>query len=225
RQVLHQRITAHRGGVLFEGQHRFAFRLRIPAWVPSSLDRSDLCRIRYVMRVVVERPMVAGLSSVVCEEEIECHRLRVSRRLARCKRIDQSVGCPDGSCHVRFTGSISRDVVKPGAQIKLDITARTSDARFGLRLLAANFAECVMCHVQVKGEERLVNKITNLVPCRLDALPARASGSVDDGFPSDSANRGSMRSDPGGVSSVQCASPNASDVETALVERLAQNAI
>ncbi|KAJ2383713.1 hypothetical protein H4S02_005167, partial [Coemansia sp. RSA 2611] len=219
RQVLHQRITAHRGGVLFEGQHRFAFRLRIPAWVPSSLDRSDLCRIRYVMRVVVERPMVAGLSSVVCEEEIECHRLRVSRRLARCKRIDQSVGCPDGSCHVRFTGSISRDVVKPGAQIKLDITARTSDARFGLRLLAANFAECVMCHVQVKGEERLVNKITNLVPCRLDALPARASGSVDDGFPSDSANRGSMRSDPGGVSSVQCASPNASDVETVNARR------
>ncbi|KAJ2861117.1 hypothetical protein GGH94_005104 [Coemansia aciculifera] len=217
RQVLYQRITVHRGGVLHEGQHRFAFRLRIPAWVPSSLDRSDLCRIRYVMRAVVERPKVAGLS-LVCEEEIECRRLRASRRLARRKRIDQSVGCPDGSCHVRFTGSISRDVVRPGAQIKLDVSARTSDARFGLRLLAANFAECVMCHVQVKGEERLVNKITNLVACRLDALPSVVEG--NDGVQSDAvnqqANRGSMRSDPGrsGVSaSVQCASPTASDVE------------
>ncbi|KAJ2111118.1 hypothetical protein IW146_005595 [Coemansia sp. RSA 922] len=215
RQVLCQRITVHKGGVLHEGQHRFAFRLRIPAWVPSSLDKSDLCRIRYVMRAVVERPKVAGLS-LVCEEEIECRRLRASRRLARRKRIDQSVGCPDGSCHVRFTGSISRDVVKPGAQIKLDVSARTSDARFGLRLLAANFAECVMCHVQVKGEERLVNKITNLVPCRLDALPSVVEG--NDGFQSDAVNhhvhRGSMRSDPGGVStSVQCASPTASDIE------------
>ncbi|KAJ2821116.1 hypothetical protein FBU31_005009 [Coemansia sp. 'formosensis'] len=209
RQVLGQRITVHRGGILHEGQHRFAFRLRIPAWVPSSLDRSDLCRIRYVMRAVVERPMVAGLSSLVCEEEIECRRLRASRRLARRKRIDQSVGCPDGSCHVRFTGSISRDVVKPGAQIKLDISARTSDARFGLRLLAANFAECVMCHVQVKGEERLVNKITNLVVCRLDALP-----STEEGCHSEAANRGSLRSDPGGVPSIQCASPTASDIET-----------
>ncbi|KAJ2337532.1 hypothetical protein GGI00_000176 [Coemansia sp. RSA 2681] len=232
RQVVNQRIAVHSGGVLHEGQHRFAFRLRIPAWVPSSLDRGDLCHIRYVMRVVVERPMVAGLSSVVCEEEVECHRLRASRRLARRKRIDQSVGCPDGSCHVRFTGSISRDVVRPGAQIKLDVVARTSDARFGLRLLAANFAECVMCHVQVKGEERLVNKITNLVTVRLDALPP-SSNAVDlmDSCPppppphhqqqqrhhlsSDAVvNRGSMRSDPGRGVSAQCASsPTASDIE------------
>ncbi|KAJ2471664.1 hypothetical protein GGI02_002116 [Coemansia sp. RSA 2322] len=208
RQVVSRRLTVHSGGVLHEGQHTFAFRLRIPPWVPSSLDR-DLCRIRYLVRAVVERPLVvsAGGSTLVCEEEIECRRLRASRRLARRKRIDQSVGCPDGSCHVRFSGSISRDVVRPGAQIKVDVVARTSDARYGLRLLAANFAECVMCHVQVKGEERLVNKITNLVACRLDALPPHLPHTeyVED---TDvlSPNRGSMRSDPGSMSPLPVAS-------------------
>ncbi|KAJ1767320.1 hypothetical protein IW140_005586 [Coemansia sp. RSA 1813] len=177
REVLRQRVSVHERGELKEGVHEFAFSISVPPWVPSSLER-DMCRIRYLIRaaaplttpfgIVSSAPMGSSGWVWAAEREVSCRRIRVSRRLARRKRIDQSVGCPDGSCHVRFYGSISRDVVKPGAQIKLDVSACTSDARYGLRVLVANFAECVMCHVQVKGEERLVNKITNLATCRLD---------------------------------------------------------
>ncbi|KAJ2870920.1 hypothetical protein FB639_004547, partial [Coemansia asiatica] len=179
REIVRQRSTVHGNGTLVEGLHMFGFSIDVPGWVPSTVDREQ-CRIRYVVRGVVERsslgtylmgaPGAMGGVSWVKEEEVECRRVRVARRLARRKKIDQSVGCPDGSCHVRFWGSISRDVVKPGAQVKVDVVARTSDARYGLRLLVANLAEHVMCHVQVKGEERLTKKITNLVSCRLDGL-------------------------------------------------------
>ncbi|KAJ2705807.1 hypothetical protein H4R19_005078, partial [Coemansia spiralis] len=110
--------------------------------------------------------------------EVECRRIRTSPRLARRRRIDQSVGCPDGSCHVRIWGALSRDVVKPGSQLRLDLSARTSDPRYGLRLLAASFAECVNCHVQIKGEERMVRKISNLATVRLDALPSALPSSA-----------------------------------------------
>ncbi|KAJ1718908.1 hypothetical protein LPJ61_006431, partial [Coemansia biformis] len=184
REVLCRRLTVHRGGMLNGGHHIYPFTVRVPPWVPSTLTR-DMCRIRYVVRVAIERASLVSLlpslgsssgggggsgasdtkavgSAWVREEEVECRRIRTSQRLARRKRVDQSVGCPDGSCHVRIWGSISRDVVKPGAHIRLDLSARTSDPRYGLRLLAASFAECVSCHVQVKGEERMVRKISNL---------------------------------------------------------------
>ncbi|KAJ1733693.1 hypothetical protein LPJ72_002740 [Coemansia sp. Benny D160-2] len=189
REVLRQRVSVRGRGELREGTHEFGFTITIPPWVPSSLER-DMCRIRYVVRASASPAATllmpfgivsssgsgggdsnSGGSSAsgawTVEREIRCRRIRVSRRLARRKCIDQSVGCPDGSCHVRFCGSLSRDIAKPGTQLKLDVAACTSDARYGLRLLVANFAECVMCHVQVKGEERLVNKITNLTSCRL----------------------------------------------------------
>ncbi|KAJ2657219.1 hypothetical protein IW148_005281 [Coemansia sp. RSA 1199] len=176
RDVVRQARTVRSGGVLAAGTHEFGFCVHVPWWVPSTLDR-DMCRIRYVVRAVVERASLAAYlgaagagSAWTAEREVECHHVRSARRLARRKRVDQSVGCPDGSCHVRVWGSVSRDVVKPGAQLRLDLSARTSDARFGLRLLGVHFAECVVCHVQVKGEERMVNRITHLATCRLDAL-------------------------------------------------------
>ncbi|KAJ2236441.1 hypothetical protein IWW45_001775 [Coemansia sp. RSA 485] len=189
REIVRQRSTVHAGGTLAEGVHVFGFSIEVPGWVPSTVDR-ELCRIKYVVRGVVERSSlgtylmgsqsgVGGGVSWVKEEEVECRRVRVARRLARRKKIDQSVGCPDGSCHVRFWGSVSRDVVKPGAQIKIDVVARTSDARYGLRLLVANLAEHVLCHVQAKGEERLTKKITNLVSCRLDGLGDSNSSSIE----------------------------------------------
>ncbi|KAJ1942930.1 hypothetical protein GGF37_002886 [Kickxella alabastrina] len=211
REVLRQRTTLHASGVLSEGVHIFSFSIAVPAWVPSSLDR-DMCRIRYVVRAVVERTSFlggGGMSSMggnvggagqgawVHEEEVSCRRIRASRRLARRKRIDQSVGCPNGSCHVRFWGSISRDVVRPGAQIKVDVVAHTSDARFGLRMLVANFAEHVLCHVQVKGEERFVNKITNLVTYRLDSLAEDPSEPLVAARGDAELHRESLRSDPG----------------------------
>ncbi|KAI9504362.1 hypothetical protein BX070DRAFT_223909 [Coemansia spiralis] len=164
REVLRHKVTLA-SGILNEGHHVFPFTVVVPTWAPSTVS-NDLCRIRYTLRAT------ADAASVV--RELNCHRVRASQRLARRKKIDQSVGCPDGSCHVRFWGTISRDVVKPGSELKIDIAARTSDARFGLRLLVANFAECLMCHVQVRGEERMVNKITNLASQRLDALGDKA---------------------------------------------------
>ncbi|KAJ1882412.1 hypothetical protein LPJ57_000953, partial [Coemansia sp. RSA 486] len=158
REIVRQRSTVHAGGTLAEGVHVFGFSIEVPGWVPSTVDR-ELCRIKYVVRGVVERSSLGtylmgsqggmgggggGGVGWVKEEEVECRRVRVARRLARRKKIDQSVGCPDGSCHVRFWGSVSRDVVKPGAQIKIDVVARTSDARYGLRLLVANLAEHVL---------------------------------------------------------------------------------
>ncbi|KAJ2728757.1 hypothetical protein H4S00_000808 [Coemansia sp. D1744] len=176
RDVVRQVRTVRSGGVLATGTHEFGFCVHVPWWVPSTLDR-DMCRIRYVVRAVVERASLAAYlgapgagSAWTAEQEVDCRHVRTARRLARRKRVDQSVGCPDGSCHVRIWGSVSRDVVKPGAQLRLDLSARTSDARFGLRLLGVHFAECVMCNVQVKGEERMVNRITHLATCRLDAL-------------------------------------------------------
>ncbi|KAJ2761684.1 hypothetical protein IWQ57_005984, partial [Coemansia nantahalensis] len=228
REVVRERLTVHGGGVLGEGQHTFAFSVRVPPWVPSSLAR-EMCRIRYVVRAVIERASLAALlpgfgssgsgsgaagSAWAREEEVECRRIRVSPRLARRKRIDQSVGCPDGSCHVRIWGALSRDVVKPGAQLRLDLAARTSDPRYGLRLLAASFAECVTCHVQVKGEERVVRKISNLATVRLDALsggggssgcatptlqapPPAVESPRDAATDPEDRQRSSMRSDPG----------------------------
>ncbi|KAJ2779037.1 hypothetical protein H4R18_004243 [Coemansia javaensis] len=229
REVAAARAAAHGGGVLGEGRHVFPFAVTVPGWVPSTVER-DLCRIRYVVRAAVERgslgsylaaaaaaaaaagPGAAGGSAWVREAEVECRRVRAAQRLARRRRVDQSVGCPDGSCHVRIWGAISRDIVKPGAHVRLDLSARTSDARYGLRLLTASFAECVACHVQVRGEERLVKRITNLATCRLDALPpgadepapasasAAASGSASASASAASPGdvyRASMRSDPG----------------------------
>ncbi|KAJ2402807.1 hypothetical protein GGI23_000443 [Coemansia sp. RSA 2559] len=218
REVLRQRVEVRERGELKEGVHDYAFSISVPPWVPSSLER-DMCRIRYLIRAAAPLTTPFGIvgsaaSSIngggsssnwtwSAEREVPCRRIRVSRRLARRKRIDQSVGCPDGSCHVRFHGSVSRDVVKPGAQMKLDVAACTSDARYGLRLLVANFAECVMCHVQVKGEERLVNKITNLATCRLDTSRAsatpgpKAAAAIGSAGPSLKAKRGSGNSGGG----------------------------
>ncbi|KAJ1889675.1 hypothetical protein LPJ81_006083, partial [Coemansia sp. IMI 209127] len=225
REVLRQRVEVRERGELKEGMHDYAFSISVPPWVPSSLER-DMCRIRYLIRAAAPlttpfgivgsaTPSINGISTSSssssnwtwsAEREVSCRRIRVSRRLARRKHIDQSVGCPDGSCHVRFHGSVSRDVVKPGAQMKLDVAAYTSDARYGLRLLVANFAECVMCHVQVKGEERLVNKITNLATCRLDtsrasattgSRSAAAAAAIGSAGPSLKAKRGSGNSGSG----------------------------
>ncbi|KAJ2450740.1 hypothetical protein EV183_004073 [Coemansia sp. RSA 2336] len=176
REIVRQSAEVHGAGMLAAGTHVFGFAVAVPWWVPSTLEREP-ARIRYVVRAVVERAallqLLAGPTAQwTGEREVECRRVRVARRLARRKRVDQSVGCPDGTCHVRVWGTISRDTVKPGTQLRVDLAARTSDARYGVRLLGAHFAECVMCHVQVKGEERLVNRITHLVSQRLDALDA-----------------------------------------------------
>ncbi|KAJ1748448.1 hypothetical protein LPJ79_004508 [Coemansia sp. RSA 1821] len=177
REIVRQSADVRGAGVLAAGTHVFPFAVEVPWWVPSTLEREP-ARIRYVVRGVVERATLGALllsgpsAQWAGEREVECRRVRVARRLARRKRVDQSVGCPDGSCHVRVWGTISRDTVKPGTQLRVDLTARTSDARFGVRLLGAHFSECVMCHVQAKGEERLVNRITHLTSLRLDALDA-----------------------------------------------------
>ncbi|KAI8318198.1 hypothetical protein GQ54DRAFT_300674 [Martensiomyces pterosporus] len=183
REIVRESKALHSGGLLSEGTHVFAFQVVVPGWVPSTME-SEVGRIRYVVRAVVERSSLGayfsssakGSGVLAREAEVECVKRRRSKRLARLKQIDQSVGCPDGSCHVRFWGSISRDVVRPGAQLKINVVAKTSDARYGLKLLVANFAECVMCHVQVKGEERLTKKITNLLTCRLDSLSGGDEG-------------------------------------------------
>ncbi|KAJ2160099.1 hypothetical protein GGF46_002512 [Coemansia sp. RSA 552] len=188
REVARARAEVCGAGELAAGEHAWGFRVRVPGWVPSSVD-GDMCRVRYVVRGVVERSSLGGGRWAV-EEEIPCRRLRASSRLARKRRIDQSVGCPDGSCHVRVWGSLSRDVVKPGAHVRVDLCAQTSDGRFGIRLLAAHFAECVMCHVNVRGEQRIVSRMRNLVSCRLDRPPEPADDAP-------CGPRGSLRSDPG----------------------------
>ncbi|KAJ2370293.1 hypothetical protein H4S02_000771 [Coemansia sp. RSA 2611] len=183
REITRQTHTLRDACTLAAGTHEFAFELLVPWWVPSSLVR-EMCQIRYVVRLVVERASLAYYvgAAYSAERELACRRVRVAGRLARRKRVDQSVGCPDGSCHVRVWGAISRDVVKPGTHLRLDLAARTSDARFGLRVLAAHFAECVMCHVQVKGEERLVDRISHLATCRLDDLGDSSAGGDDDEY-------------------------------------------
>ncbi|KAJ2793127.1 hypothetical protein H4R20_006635, partial [Coemansia guatemalensis] len=220
RTVARASAVVHGGGMLRAGTHEFAFSVGVPWWLPSSVER-EACRIRYVVRGVVERgswlPAAAApaADAWTAETELPCTRVRVAQRLARRKRLDQSVGCPDGSCHVRMWGVLSRDVVKPGAALRLDLSARTSDARFGLRRLAASFTECLICSVHVKAEERVVNRISNLVTARLDALSDESlSGeplsddSLSDEASSDRAaeppadeqdprSRGSLRSDPG----------------------------
>ncbi|KAJ2608514.1 hypothetical protein H4S08_004424 [Coemansia sp. RSA 1365] len=208
RNISRSNTVVHDGGVLCAGIHEFKFSVGVPWWLPSSVER-EACRIRYIVRGIVERagwlPSTATGDGWVGETEMQCERVRVSRRLARRKRLDQSVGCPDGSCHVRMWGVLSRDIVKPGAEIRLDISARTSDERFGVCRLAVSFAECLVCSVKVKGEERFVNRITNLVTSRLDGLSdetteedtqsdhsVQMNASVDD-----PRSRGSLRSDPG----------------------------
>ncbi|KAJ2552362.1 hypothetical protein EV175_003339, partial [Coemansia sp. RSA 1933] len=237
REVLRQRVAVHQRGELREGTHEFGFSITVPAWVPSSLV-SDMCRIRYLLRAaaplttpfgIIGGSLASPTTSNAAgngnwlwpvEKEVPCRRIRVSRRLARTKRIDQSVGCPDGSCHVRFHGSINRDVVKPGAQMKLDVSACTSDARYGLRLLVANFAECVMCHVQVKGEERLVNKITNLATCRLDPIskPSVVTRKRGSGGGYESPHRYAVYVNGGGASS--CNGSNAIAGNTAAARQI-----
>ncbi|KAJ2077484.1 hypothetical protein H4R24_005102 [Coemansia sp. RSA 988] len=222
RTVAQGSAVVHGGGVLRAGTHEFAFSVGVPWWLPSSVER-EACRIRYVVRGVVERggwmPAAPTADAWTAETEMSCTRVRVARRLARRKRLDQSVGCPDGSCHVRMWGVLSRDVVKPGAALRLDLSARTSDARFGLRRLAASFTECLICSVQVKAEERVVNRISNLVTARLDALSDEplSDDSLSDAASSDHIaraveppaeeqeprSRGSLRSDPGQQSTDQ----------------------
>ncbi|KAJ2707294.1 Arrestin domain-containing protein 1, partial [Coemansia spiralis] len=90
REVVRRRLTVHRGGMLSEGRHSFGFAVVVPAWVPSSLAR-DMCRIRYVVRAVIERASLASLlpsfsgsgsearasgSAWTREEEVECRRIR-----------------------------------------------------------------------------------------------------------------------------------------------------
>ncbi|KAJ2394978.1 hypothetical protein GGI05_001799, partial [Coemansia sp. RSA 2603] len=168
REIVRAQTHVHGADTLAPGQHTFTFSVLVPWWVPSSVAESEQCQIRYTVQAETLGPAHA-LSD---EVEVACRRIRVSRRLARRKRLEQSVGCPDGSCHVRFSGSLSRDVVRPGAHVRLDVVARTSDARFGVRTLVAHFAEHLVCHVQARGEQRLTRKITGLAAVRLDALAA-----------------------------------------------------
>ncbi|PIA13336.1 hypothetical protein COEREDRAFT_83578 [Coemansia reversa NRRL 1564] len=217
RTITKTNTVMHDGGVLCAGSHEFKFLVGVPWWLPSSVER-EACRIRYIVRGIVERAgwlpsAAAAVEGWVGETELQCVRVRVARRLARRKRLDQSVGCPDGSCHVRMWGVLSRDVVKPGGELRVEISARTSDARFGISRLAASFAECLVCSVQVKAEERFVNRITNLVTARLDGLSDETlsdethsddSDSVQINRPIDQSvddqdprSRGSLRSDPG----------------------------
>ncbi|KAJ2841757.1 hypothetical protein IWW36_006150, partial [Coemansia brasiliensis] len=119
REIVRQSADVRGAGMLAAGTHVFPFAVDVPWWVPSTLEREP-ARIRYVVRAVVERAalLLGPGAQWSGEHEVECRRVRVARRLARRKRVDQSVGCPDGSCHVRVWGTISRDTVKPGAQLR-----------------------------------------------------------------------------------------------------------
>ncbi|KAJ1954477.1 hypothetical protein EC988_002410 [Linderina pennispora] len=172
------------GGTLEPGMHVFPFTVVLPGTLPTSLER-ELCTIKYRVRAEVAKAAFFSSPSIALakEEEVLVVHRRRAKRLAKTKSLDQSVGCPDGTCHVKFAGSISKDVVRPGSKVKISVAARTSTSQFGLRLLAVNFAEAVQCHVQVRGEERLTTRITNLVGSRLDALegdPVVAAGAEND---------------------------------------------
>ncbi|KAJ2780948.1 hypothetical protein GGI15_003365 [Coemansia interrupta] len=170
REIVRASTHVHPACTLAPGVHTFAFCVLVPWWVPSSVADGDQCQIRYALQADVAGH---GASD---EVELECRRIRVSRRLARRKRLEQSVGCPDGSCHVRFSGSLSRDVVRPGAQVRVDVVARTSDARFGVRALVAHVAEHLVCHVQARGEQRLTRRIAGLTSVRMDGLAQAPDG-------------------------------------------------